>query len=77
MSTTYTMIRKRTASKTPERAQLHADIGTLCAHLDVFDVALESIVVAGDGTATVTLSGPIRRDQREHLGLVDPEGGGR
>lgn len=74
MSVTYTALRKQLKE---ERALSNEGIATMLGHLDAFGVRLEALAVAKDGTVTVTVSGEIRKDQLAHLGLVDPQAGGK
>lgn len=43
---------------------------TLINHLPAFGVDLLSVQVNADKTISITLTGPLPDDQREHLGVV-------
>lgn len=44
-------------------------LGSLCEHLPSLGVDLVSVVRNGDNTVTITLTGALSAEQRDHLGL--------
>lgn len=51
------------------RKRAYELLGSLCEHLPNLGVDLVSIVRNADNTVTITLTGPLDAEQREHLGL--------